>query len=1100
MIKRIIEFSAHNRFLVLMITSLMVGLGIYSMNHIPLDAIPDLSDTQVIIYSKWDRSPDIIENQVTYPIVSAMLGAPKVKSVRGFSDYGFSYVYVIFEDGVDLYWARSRVLESLNRLGSQMPSGVKTEIGPDATSVGWVYQYALRDESGKFNSSDLRSMQDWLLKFQLQSVPGVAEVATVGGFVKQYQIKVDPTKLQQFQVTMSQVMDAVRNSNQESGARTIEFSGTEAMVRSRALVDKIEDIENAVVFYNPRSRAPIVVKQLASVSVGPEMRRGVTDFNGLGDTVGGIIVMRQGENVPEVIGRVKAKLAEIQTALPEGVKVISVYDRSTLIDRAMETLKGTLTEELIIVSLVILLFLWHIPSAIVPIVTIPIAVLLSFIPLYYFGLSSNIMSLSGIAISIGVLVDGAIVEVENAYRKIQIWDQNGRKEDFFSVRLSALTEVGPSVFFSLLVIAVAFLPIFTLIDQEGRLFRPLAFSKTFAMAIAALLAVTLDPAIRMLFARSEKFKTKSPLLNRVGNAVFVGTYYDEHKHPISRRLFAVYEPVIEWVLTHKKKALAFALAGMISIGPGFMLLGSEFMPTLHEGSLLYMPTALPGISITEAQRVLTLQDQILKTFPEVDTVFGKAGRADTSTDTAPLSMIETTISLKPQSEWRKESRWYSKLPELFKAPFQRIWPETISEEKLIDELNEKLSFIGMPNIWTMPIKNRIDMLSTGIRSAIGLKIFGPDLKTIQSIGEKIEKQIMTVEGTRSVIAERIASGYFLDIDFDREKLKIYGLSLRDAQDQAMTSVGGDNVSQILAGRERYPIQVRLAPSFRQDPEQISRTLITTPTGAQIPLNEIAKVHFKDGPSMIRDENAQLVGYVYIDIDPSKVDIGTYVTRAKEVLRDKVEIPKGYLVTWSGQFENMERVKARLKFVIPITLIFIMFLLYFNTKSWVKTAIVLLAVPFSLIGAVWFLVFLGYNLSIAAWVGMIALLGLDAETGVFMLMYLDLAFDERVEKNQMKTHDDLKRAVIEGAVHRVRPKLMTVAALFMGLIPIMWSLGAGSDVMKRIAAPMIGGLVSSFLLELLIYPVVFYLWKSRAHFNVPFSKLFDEKPALTEDPE
>ncbi len=1091
MIKRIIEFSAHNRFLALAITSVFIALGIYSLNHIPLDAIPDLSDTQVIIYSKWDRSPDIVENQVTYPIVSAMLGAPKVKSVRGFSDYGFSYVYVIFEDGVDLYWARSRVLENMNRIGSQLPVGVKTEIGPDATSVGWVYQYALRDESGKFNSSDMRSMQDWLIKFQLQSVPGVAEVAAVGGFVKQYQVKVDPTKLQQFQVTMNQVMDAVRNSNQESGGRTIEFSGTEAMVRSRALVDKIEDIENAVVNYNPRSRAPVVVKQVATVSVGPEMRRGVTDFNGLGDTVGGIIVMRQGENVPEVIDRVKTKLAEIQKALPEGVKIISVYDRSTLIDRAMETLKGTLTEELIIVSLVILLFLWHIPSAIVPIVTIPISVLLAFIPLYFFGLSSNIMSLSGIAISIGVLVDGAIVEVENAYRKIQIWDHNGRKEDFFHVRLSALTEVGPSVFFSLLVIAVAFLPIFTLVDQEGRLFRPLAFSKNFAMAIAALLAITLDPAIRMLFARSEKFKTKSPLLNRIGNAALVGTYYDEHKHPISRRLFAVYEPVIDWVLRHKKKTLSFALIGIISIAPGFMLLGSEFMPTLHEGSLLYMPTALPGISVSEAQRILTHQDQVIKTFPEVDAVFGKAGRAETSTDTAPLSMIETTITLKPSSEWRKEKRWYSFLPEFTKAPFQRIWPETISEEKLIDELNEKLAFVGMPNIWTMPIKNRIDMLSTGIRSPIGIKIFGPDLKTIQSIGEQIEQQIMTVEGTRSVIAERIASGYFLDIDFDREKLKIYGISLKEAQDQAMTSVGGDNVSQILAGRERYPVQVRLAPSFRQDPEQIKRTLITTPTGAQIPLSEIASVRFKDGPSMIRDENAQLVGYVYIDIDPEKVDIGTYVSHAKEVLNQKVDVPSGYLISWSGQFENMERVKERLKFVIPITLILIMFLLYFNTKSWVKTGIVLLAVPFSLIGAVWFLVFLGYNLSIAAWVGMIALLGLDAETGVFMLMYLDLAFDERVQKNQMNTLTDLRQAVIEGAAHRVRPKLMTVAALFMGLIPIMWSLGAGSDVMKRIAAPMIGGLISSFLLELLIYPVIFYLWKSKAHFKIPNSKLFEE---------
>jgi Cu(I)/Ag(I) efflux system membrane protein CusA/SilA len=1078
MIQRIITFSAHNRFLVLSLVFVLGLFGVYSLKHIPLDAIPDLSDTQVIIYSKWDRSPDIMENQVTYPIVSAMLGAPKVKSVRGFSDYGFSYVYVIFEDGVDLYWARSRVLESMNRISSQIPAGVKSEIGPDATSVGWVYQYVLQDQSGRFNTADLRSMQDWLLRFQLQSVPGVAEVAAVGGFVKQYQVRVDPTKLALFQLTMSQVMDAVKNSNQESGGRTIEFSGNEAMVRSRALVDKVEDIENAVVSYNPRSRAPVLVKQLATVSVGPEMRRGITDFNGMGDAVGGIIVMRQGEDVPALIGRVKEKLVAVQKSLPEGVKIISVYDRSDLIERAMETLRGTLTEELVIVSIIILLFLWHIPSALVPIITIPISVLLAFIPLYYLGLSSNIMSLSGIAISIGVLVDGAIVEVENAYRKIHLWDAGGRKEDFFKVRLSALTEVGPSVFFSLLVIAVAFLPIFTLVDQEGRLFRPLAFSKNFAMGIAAFLAITLDPAMRMMFARIEPFRFKRPWLNRIANATLVGTYYSEHDHPISRRLFRIYEPVLNWVLRHKQKTLAFALVAFLSIIPGFWLLGSEFMPALHEGSLLYMPTALPGISVSEAQRVLSVQDKIIKSFPEVETVFGKTGRAETSTDTAPLSMAETTIVLKPKAEWRKNRRWYSFLPEFAKGPFQRVWPEAISEEQLVDEMNEKLSFLGMPNIWTMPIKNRIDMLSTGIRSAIGLKIFGPDLKTIQAIGQNIEKELKALDGTRTVVAERIAGGTFLDVDFDREKLKIYGLSLKDAQDQAMTAVGGENVSQILADRERYPIQVRLAPAFRQEAGAIERVLITTPTGAQIPLREIARVHFQTGPSMIRDENAQLVGYVYVDIDPAKTDVGSYVERAKVLINDRVSVPNGYLIAWSGQFENMERVKERLKVVIPITLLIIIFLLFLNTRSWIKTGIVLLAVPFSLIGAVWLLVFLGYNLSIAAWVGMIALLGLDAETGVFMLMYLDLAFDDRVKRGEMRSLADLRDAVVEGAVHRVRPKLMTVAALFMGLIPIMWSMGAGSDVMKRIAAPMIGGLFTSFLMELLVYPVVFYLWKAR----------------------
>lgn len=1087
MIKKIIEFSAHNRFLVIVISAVLLLIGVYSLKKIPLDAIPDLSDTQVIIYSRWDRSPDIMENQVTYPIVSSMLGAPKVKSVRGFSDYGFSYAYVIFEDGTDLYWARSRVLESLNRINSQLPEGVKTEIGPDATSVGWVYQYVLTDESGKFNSADLRSLQDWLIRFQLQSVQGVAEVAAVGGFGKQYQIKVDPTKLELYQVSFDQVMEAVKNSNQESGGRTIEFSGTEAMIRSRALVDKIEDIEDAVVTLNSRSRAPILVKQVASVSVGPEMRRGITDFNGLGDTVGGIIVMRQGEDAPAVIQRVKDKIKEIEKSLPDGVKITSVYDRSDLIDRAMSTLRTTLIEELIIVSLIILLFLWHIPSAIVPIVTIPIAVLLAFIPLYLLGQSSNIMSLAGIAISIGVLVDGAIVEVENAYRKIQHWHEDGRKGDFFQVRLQALTEVGPSVFFSLLVIAVAFIPIFTLVDQEGRLFRPLALSKNLAMAIAALLAITLDPAMRMLFARADNFNTSNKWLNKIGNSVFVGTYYSEHRHPISKRLFKVYEPILEWALKHKKQVLGFAIAGIISVVPGFMMLGSEFMPTLHEGSLLYMPTALPGVSVSEAQRILIVQDKILKSFPEVESVFGKAGRAETSTDTAPLSMIETTIVLKPKSEWRKEDRWYSFLPNFVKPPFERIWPETINEEKLIEELNEKLNFLGMPNIWTMPIKNRIDMLSTGIRSPVGIKIFGPDLKAIQKIGAQIESELKTLEGTRSVIAERIASGYFLDVDFDREKLKIYGFSLKDAQDQAMRAIGGENVSQILATRERYPIQVRMAPSFRQDIESIKRVLISSPTGAQIPLSAIAKVHFKEGPSMIRDENAQLVGYVYVDIDPKTTDIGSYVDQAKSHISNKVKIPEGYLIAWSGQFENMERVKERLKVVIPLTLILIIFLLFFNTKSWVKTGIVLLAVPFSLIGAVWFLVALDYNLSIAAWVGMIALLGLDAETGVFMLLYLDLAYDERVKKGQMNTLEDLRLAVIDGAVHRVRPKLMTVAALFMGLIPIMWSVGAGADVMKRIAAPMIGGLFTSFALELLIYPVIFYIWKAKEKFNVPIKQ-------------
>ena len=1055
MIKSIIRFSAHNRALVIMLTVFAMLAGYWSAKNIPLDAIPDLSDTQVIIYSKWDRSPDVIENQVTYPIIAGLLGAPKVKSVRGLTDFGFSYIYVIFEDGTDLYWARSRVLEYLSRISPSLPEGVKTELGPDATSVGWVYQYALKDESGRLNSADLRTLQDFTLRYHLQSVPGVSEVASIGGFVKQYQVLVDPIKLQNYHLSFDLVMKAVRNSNQESGGRVVEFSGAEAMVRSQGLIRTTDDISNAVVSFNPRTRSSILVKDLAQVTLGPEMRRGVADLDGEGDTVGGIIVMRQGENTPEVIKRVKEKLKEISPSLPPGVNIVTTYDRSDLIKRAIDTLKKNLLEELIIVSLVILIFLWHLPSAIVPIVTIPIAVLLAFIPLYLSGQTSNIMSLAGIAISIGVLVDGAIVEVENAYRKIQLWEAGGKKEDFHQVRLDALLEVGPSVFFSLLVIAVAFLPVFTLVDQEGRLFRPLALSKNLAMAIAAILAITLDPAMRMLFSRAEPIKHSISWVQSFLNTVFVGKYYPEEKHPISKRLHKIYEPVVHWVLGKRK--LVLVLAGVLTLTtiPAYMMLGSEFMPTLHEGSLLYMPTALPGLSVPQALEVLQKQDQIIKAFPEVERVFGKAGRADTSTDTAPVSMVETTILLKPKNEW----------------------PEKITEEELISRMNEKLNFPGMPNIWTMPIKNRIDMLSTGIRSAVGVKVFGPDLKIIEGIGRDVEQALQGSKGVRTVIAERAASGYFLDVDFDREALKSVGLSLKEAQDQAMQMIGGENVSVSLLNRERYPIQVRLQRVDRDSVEAVEKVSLRTEMGTLVQLREIAKVQIKEGPGMIRDENAMPVGYVFVDVDTSKVDIGSFVKDAKKIVQAKVKIPVGYSVAWSGQFENMERVKERLKIVIPITLFLIAFLLFFNTKSWVKTGIVMLAVPFSLIGAIWFMLILGYHSSIATWVGMIALMGLDAETGVFMLMYLDLSYDDRVKRGLMNNKKDLHDAIIEGAVHRVRPKLMTVMALFMGLIPIMWSSGAGADVMKRIAAPMIGGLATSFVLELLIYPVLFYEWKT-----------------------
>lgn len=1078
MIKKIITLSVQNKFLVILLTLLAIAFSIYSIRQIPLDAIPDLSDTQVIIYSKWDRSPEILENQVTYPIVSGLLGTPKVKTVRGITDYGYSYVYVIFEDGTDLYWARSRVLEYLSRIIPTLPDGVSTELGPDATSVGWVFQYALIDKSGKLDPSDLRSIQDWNLRFHLQSVPGVAEVASVGGFVKQIQIEVDPRKLQSLHLGMMDVMKAVRESNQESGGRVLEFSGTEAMVRSSGLATDLEAIRKAVVSYNPKTRSSVLVSDVAHVQWGPEQRRGITDLDGLGNTVGGVVVMRQGEDTPRVIQRTKNKIEELKSSLPSGVEIKTVYDRSDLIYRALDTLKKSLIEEMIIVSLVILFFLWHIPSAFVPIITIPVSVLLAFIPLYLSGLSTNIMSLAGIAISIGVLVDGAIVEVENAYRKIQIWNDSGRKENFHQVRLQALLEVGPSVFFSLLVIAVAFLPVFTLVDQEGRLFKPLAFSKNFTMAIAAVLAITLDPAVRMLFSRQVPFSTRFKRLNPILDATLIGRYYSEEKHPISRRLFKIYEPVIHWTLSRRKKVLAGGLALILGAIPGYWMLGSEFMPTLHEGSLLYMPTALPGLSVTEAQRIITEQDQMIRSFPEVERVYGKAGRAETSTDTAPLSMVETTILLKPKSEWRKKERWYSSIPPFLKAPLNLIWPETISEEELLNEMDEKLQYPGMPNIWTMPIKNRIDMLSTGIRSTIGIKVFGPDLKTIEKIGKEIESELLTLKEARTVVAERVAGGFFVDVDFDRSKLAAYGLTLQDAQDQAMAAIGGQRVSTALIGQARYPITVRLDRSQRQTPNDLERVPLVNPTGVRALLGDVAQIKITEGPSMIRNENALPVGYVFVDLDSSKTDVGTFIRKAKNRISTQIKLPDGYSLSWSGQFENMERVKERLKVVIPITLFLIIFLLYMNTSSWAKTGIVLLAVPFSLIGAIALMWALGYHISIAAWVGMIALMGLDAETGVFMLMYLDLAYDEKKKKGQMNCASDLTSAIVEGAAHRLRPKLMTVSALFMGLIPIMWSTGAGADVMKRIAAPMIGGLASSFLLELLIYPVLYFEWRSR----------------------
>jgi len=1077
MIKRIIEFSANNRLLVLLGVAALCVMAFYTLKQIRLDALPDLSDTQVIIYSRWDRSPDIIEDQVTYPIISALLGAPKIKAIRGFSDFGFSYVYVIFQDGTDIYWARSRVLEYLSKIQARLPDGVQTELGPDATGVGWVFQYALVDRSRTHSLDQLRSYQDWTLRYAIQSVPGVAEVASIGGFVKQYQVTVDPNRLAAYKLPLEVIIDAIRKSNNEVGGRLLEFAGTEYMVRGRGYARSLPDFEQIVVKVG-EGGVPVLLKDIARVELGPEMRRGVSDLDGLGDHVGGIVVMRQGENALNVIGLVKDKLRELEPGLPKGVEIVTTYDRSDLITRAIQTLTHELTIEMIIVALVILLFLWHIPSAMVPIFTIPISVLLAFIPLYYMGVTVNIMSLAGIAISIGVLVDGAIVEVENAYNKLYHWQAEGRKGDFHLVRLEALQEVGPAVFFSLLVIAVAFLPVFALVDQEGRLFKPLAYSKNLAMAIASLLAITLDPAMRMLFTRMDPFNFKPRFLSWLATKTLVGTYYPEEKHPISRVLFAVYEPACRFVLRYPKAVIATAI-GLVAVSvPFYFKLGSEFMPPLNEGTILYMPTTLPGISVQQARELLETQDRVLKSFPEVERVFGKAGRAETSTDPAPFSMMETTVVLKPEDQWEPKQRWYSSwAPDWFKRFMRPIWPDHISWEELVDRMDRALQIPGVTNAWTMPIKARIDMLSTGVRTPVGVKIFGANLKEIQRIGEELEGILKEIPGTRSVYAERVTGGYFVDIEPRRADLARYGLTVAQVQDVIMSAIGGENVTTTVEGRERYPVNVRYPRELRDNLDRLGRVLVPTPGGAQVPLAQLTDIQLVQGPAMLRDENGFLAGYVYVDITGR--DVGGYVEEAKRVVRERVALQPGYVLAWSGQYENMLRVRERLKVVVPVTLALIFVLLYANTRSAFKTAVVMLAVPFSAIGAIWLFYILGYNVSIAAWVGMIALLGLDAETGVFMLLFLDLSYDDYKRRGLLRTPADLDEAIVHGAVKRVRPKMMTVTAAFTGLLPIMWSTSAGADVMKRIAAPMLGGLVTSFILELLVYPAIYKLWKGAA---------------------
>ncbi|MCC7212650.1 MAG: efflux RND transporter permease subunit [Candidatus Brocadia sp.] len=1075
MINRIIDLSVKNRAIVFLMVAAACLLGWWSMHQVPLDAIPDLSDTQVIIYSRWDRSPDILEDQVTYPIVTAMLGAPKVKAVRGFSDFGYSFVYVVFEEGTDIYWARSRTQEYLASVLPRLPQGVKTELGPDATGLGWIFQYALVDSTGQYSLAELRSYQDWYLRYYLKSVPGVAEVAPIGGFGKQYQVNVDPNRLQSYGISIRRVVDAVRGGNDEVGGRLVEFGGTEYMVRSCGYARSRCDFENIVVATG-EAGVPIRVKDIGQVVLGPDIRRGVSDLDGTGEVVSGIVIMRQGQNALDVIKRVKVKIREIEPGLPSGVRVLPIYDRSDLILRAIDNLKINLMEIIITVTLVILFFLWHFPSAIIPAITIPVAVLLSFIPFRFMGVNANIMSLGGIAIAIGAMVDASIVVVEQTHKKLEEWKRSGSRENSQTVVISAVKQVAGPSFFALLVIAVSFLPVLTLEAQEGRLFKPLAYTKNLAMIIAAVLAITLDPALRVTFIFLKNFNFRPLWLSRTANRVLVGTIHAEEKHPISRFLIRLYQPAVEWSLQHKWVVITGALTMIAITIPVFQKLGSEFMPPLDEGALLYMPSTMPGISITEAQKLLQVTDRIIKQFPEVDRVMGKAGRAETSTDPAPLSMLETVITLRPRAEWRRVNTWYSSwAPEWFKVILRHVTPDHISQEQLITELNNALRLPGLANGWTMPIKGRIDMLSTGIRTPIGLKISGSDVGVIEELGTQIESILPSVRGTRSVFAERTGSGYFLDIEWDRDELALYGLHIDEAQAAVQNAIGGENVTTAVEGRERYPVNVRYMRDFRTDMGDLERVLVSDPEGLrQVPLDQLAHIRATAGPSMIRDEDGMLTGYVYVDIDER--DAGSYIAEAGPLIRDTVKLPPGYAISWSGQYEAMERIWARLKIVMPLTFLLVLFLLYLNTRSMTRTFIVLLAVPFSAIGAVWLLYLLGYNMSIGVWVGLIALLGVDAETGIFMLLYLDLSYEQAKKEGRLGNLSDLRSAIIRGAVKRIRPKFMTVATTFFGLVPIMWSLGTGSDVMKRIAAPLIGGIFTSFLLELLVYPAIYEIWK------------------------
>ena len=1034
MIARLIELSARNRMVILLMTAVIVVAGLWAVVNTPLDAIPDLSDPQVIVYTEYaGAAPQVVEDQVTYPLTTALLAVPKSKVVRGFSFFGVSFVYVVFEDGTDIYWARSRVLEYLNFAQKRLPGGITPSLGPDATGVGWVFEYAI--VGAQRTLAELRSIQDWLVRFQLTKAGGVAEVASIGGFVKQYQVVVDPTKLRAFGISLSQVTDAIRASNTDVGGRTIEMSEREYMVRGHGYLKGIGDLENIVL--KSEAGTPVFIKDVGHVELGPDERRGLAELNGEGEVAAGIVLQRDGENALTVIKNVKQKIVEIAGSLPKGVSILPVYDRSDLIYRAIDTLKHTLIEEGVIIALVCVVFLLHVRSALVAIIMLPVGVLMAFIVMHALGISSNIMSLGGIAISAGAMVDAAIVMIENAHKRLE---RAGPEESRIDVLIKAAMEVGPALFFSLLVITVSFLPVFTLEAQEGRLFKPLVYTHTFALAAAALLSVTLVPVLMILFIR--------------------GRILPERKNPVNRALIWLYRPIIDAVLRYRKLTIILAVAALaVSIYP-VTRIGSEFMPTLNEGTLLYMPVSLPSMSITKAGELIQLQDKIIKSFPEVESVFGKAGRADTATDPAPIEMFETIINLKPEDTWRAG----------------------MTIDKLIADMNQALQFPGVSNAWTMPIKARIDMLSTGIRTPVGIKVYGNDLTEIDRLSRKIEAVVRKVPGTSSAFAERVLGGYYLNIEPDRLALARYGLSIGDVQNAVRTALGGETITETVEGRERYGVIVRYPRDFRDSPSAIARdVLVNTPGGTVIPLGQVATVQVGQGPPSIRTENAQLVNYIYVDMQGR--DLGGYVNEARNAVAEQVTLPAGYHIEWSGQFEYLQRAADRLKTVVPVTLLAIFLLLYMNFRRLTETFIVMLSVPFALTGGFWLMYLLGFNMSVAVAVGFIALAGVAAETGVVMLMYLDHALadlkEQRRSEGQALTRSDLYQAIMEGAVERVRPKMMTVVAIMASLLPILWSTGTGSEVMKRIAVPLVGGMLSSTILTLLVIPAIYAIVKGRA---------------------